>query len=192
MALRNGGTTFTLIVVIVIAMAFGYILTSGGSSLYPTSTQYSAMKYSANINMWADANGWELKQGPAATSYDIKATNLINPILYYKADTLIYFNITEADGAPHDFTICYDGSNTSTLFSTITSGPSSIYSNPTKWENTGASYTIISVSQLTQNIGHTASSKYPFEKPGIYTYWCTVHPTEMYGLIIINGASSSS
>ena len=185
MTARNGGVAFTIIVVLVISMAFGYILTSGTSSNLVPPTN-AVTKHVGNITMWADAGGWELKQGPAATSYDPSATSLINQIFYFNESTLVYINLTEADGAPHTFTIAYDGANTSSLYSSITTG---IYQNPTKYESSN-SYTIISISQLTQNVGHFVSKTYPFEKPGIYTYWCTVHPTAMYGLIIINGASS--
>ena len=188
MELRNGGIAFTIIVVVVVAMAFGYILTSGGSSLYPTSYSH---KYTADLNVWADANGWELKQGSAATHYNSSATSLVNPILYYNTSTLVYLNVTEADGAPHNFIIAYDGQNTSALYTTITGASSGISANPLKWEPLGGSYTIISVSDLTQNIGHTAQGKYPFQKAGIYTYWCSVHPNAMYGLIIIGGPAGS-
>ncbi|GGM78047.1 hypothetical protein GCM10007108_15260 [Thermogymnomonas acidicola] len=87
---------------------------------------------------------------------------VVNPTLYFKPGTKVVFTVIEEDGLPHTLTI-----------------------NPGKTENRGNAYTVLSIAQITQTIGHKSTGIYVFDKTGYYTYWCTVHPTTMVALIVI-------
>ncbi|HLH86018.1 MAG TPA: cupredoxin domain-containing protein [Thermoplasmataceae archaeon] len=186
LAVAKGGVALAVVIVAVVAVSVGYILTSPSSTgLTPTSNDFAQTKYTQYVHLYADGNGWDyyyyqLGKGP------------INPVIYVKTGTTVVFNVTEEDDLPHTLTIAFDGSPTSTLGSSLISNPSQINSNPTKYENTGGSYTIISESQLGQTPGVTVQGKYPFLNPGVYTYWCLVHPTTMFGLIIVGSNASAN
>ncbi len=173
MAFKNAGIGFVVIVVIVVAVSFGYIGISHvavSSSLTPP--PHAKTNHTAYTHLWADASGWNYNHGP------------INPALYYNVTTMVYFNVTEEDNAPHTLTICYDGAYSVALFDKINS---TIATSPLTWEKS-PSYTIIGINLLTGlNTGQTVHATYPFLKDGIYTYWCTVHPTSMFGIIVVTG-----
>ncbi|MCL4344939.1 MAG: cupredoxin domain-containing protein [Candidatus Thermoplasmatota archaeon] len=92
----------------------------------------------------------------------------VNPTLYIPLDYLVNFTVIEEDGLPHTLT--------------INTGP----------KETGATYTIVTTGELTQVIGAKYTAQYEFFKTGVYTYWCTVHPTTMVGEIIVNATASNS
>ena len=177
MSSNKGGVTFVVIILLLVSVAFAYVLTSptGGGLINPT----TPAKYTKYVNLGADAAGWE-------NNYN---SSQRNPILNVTTSTLVYFNVTEMDGAPHNLLIAYDGAYSASLFSTylgyLTGG------SPTKAENPGASYQVLSESQITQTIGHSTQGKFNFQKAGIYTYWCAVHPTSMVGLLIVNDTTTS-
>lgn len=176
MGSNKAGVAFALIVVLVVSGAFAYILTSPtGGGLSPTN---SPMKYSQYVNLGADAAGWEYNYN----------TSHRNAVLNINLDTMVYFNVTEEDGAPHNLYIAFDGAYTSSLFAKLvkeqTQSPKSIEGS--------TNYEILSVSQITQTIGHSTQGKYPFDKSGIYTYWCSIHYETMVGLLIVNSTSGST
>ena len=92
----------------------------------------------------------------------------VNPTLYIPLDYKVNFTVIEEDGLPHTLT--------------INVGP----------KESSASLTLVTTGELTQTIGHKAHATYEFFKTGVYTYWCTVHPTTMVGLIYVNATSSNS
>lgn len=176
MSSNKAGVTFALIIVMLVSASFAYILTSPtGGGLQPSS---APTKYTQYINLGADAAGWE---------HNYNASQR-NPVLNIQASTLVYFNITEIDGAPHNLYIAYDGAYSSTLFAKLSSER---VTNPKSIEGT-TNYQILSVSQITQTIGHKTQGKYPFQKDGIYTYWCSIHYETMVGLLIVNSTSVSA
>jgi plastocyanin len=182
---NKGGVTLALVIIVVIALGMTYILSAPTvEGITPTNFSH---KYVASVHLGANANGWDFPTGPY--NFD---NGTVNPTFYYKVGTLVYYNVTEEDDLPHTLTIGYDGSATSTIGSSLISNPGLIKKNPTAYEFTSKSYTVISTSQLTQVPGHTASGKYPFQTAGVYTYWCTVHPTTMYGLIFVNATSAGT
>ncbi|WP_393970764.1 cupredoxin domain-containing protein [Oxyplasma meridianum] len=182
---NKGGVTLALVIIVVIALGMTYILSAPTiEGITPTNFSH---KYVAYVNLGADANGWDFPVG----SYNFD-NGTVNPTFYFKVGTLVYFNVTEEDDLPHTLTIGYDGSASSTMGSSLIANPGLIKKNPTSYEITSKSYTAITTSQLTQVPGHTASGKFPFNTAGVYTYWCTVHPTTMYGLIIVNATSSGT
>ncbi|MEM0157931.1 MAG: hypothetical protein QW812_00270 [Thermoplasmataceae archaeon] len=186
MAVAKGGVAFAAVIIIVVALALSYILTSPSSTgLTPTSNDFAQTKYTQYVHLYADGNGWDYY-------YYLHGIGPINPVIYVKTGTTVIFNVTEEDDLPHTLTIAFDGSPTSALGSSLISNPGQINSNPTKYENTGASYTIISESQLGQVPGVTVQGKYPFLTAGVYTYWCLVHPTTMFGLIIVGSNASAN
>ncbi len=179
MASNKGGVTFALIIVLLVSVAFGYVLTSptGGGLTYSN----SPTKYTQYINLGADAAGWEYNYN----------TSDRNPVLNVQLSTLVYFNVTEEDGAPHNLYVAYDGSYSSTLFAKLVSDQKN---NPKSIEGSN-NYKVLSTSQITQTIGHKTQGKFPFvgsKMAGIYTYWCSVHYTTMVGLLIVNATSGST
>jgi plastocyanin len=176
MASNKGGVTFALIIVLLVSVAFGYILTSPtGGGLQPSK---NPTKYTQYVNLGADAAGWEYNYN----------TSLRNPVLNVVSGTKVVFNITEMDGAPHNLYIAYDGKYTSSLFQQLVVDQKS---SPKKIEGS-TNYQILSTAQITQTIGHKTQGNYPFFKDGIYTYWCSIHYATMVGLLIVNSTSSTS
>ncbi len=174
---NKGGITFAAIVIVVIALSFSYILTTPVTTgVAPTDFSHTSVQY---VNLGADAAGWK-------NLNNFENASAVNPTLSFALNTLVYFNVTEEDGAPHNLYISYDGAYSSSLFSKINS---SISSNPTKWEG-ATNYGILSTSQITQTIGHEVQGKYPFHTAGIYTYWCTIHYDAMYGIIVVSANST--
>lgn len=176
MTSNKGGVTFALIIVILVASSFAYILSSPtGGGLPPSNSPTSHTQY---INLGADAAGWEYNYN----------TSDRNAVLNVQQSTLVYFNVTEKDGAPHNLYIAYDGAYSASTFANLVSSQTS---NPKSIEGS-ANYQILSVSQITQTIGHSTQGKYPFQNTGIYTYWCSIHYETMVGLLIVNATSSTS
>ena len=92
----------------------------------------------------------------------------VNPTLYIPLDYMGNFTVIEEDGLPHTLT--------------INKGP----------KEDSATLTLLTTGQITQIIGHKSHASYEFFEPGVYTYWCTVHPTTMVGQIIVNSTASNS
>lgn len=161
---NKAGVGIVIIVAVVVALSFSYVLTSptGGSKI----TIPSNPAYTNTTNLWADAAGWNYGHGT------------INPSLNYSVGTVVTFHVTEEDTAPH------------TLY--IVSAPSSPTQGPISYENQGNGYQILSTSQITQTKGHTVDGQYYFNKAGVYVYWCTIHPQTMVGWLYVNATSSSS
>lgn len=176
MTSNKTGVTVVLMIVVLVAASFAYVLSSPtGGGLQPSS---APTKYTQYINLGADAAGWQLNDNASHP----------NPVLNILASTLVYFNVTEIDGAPHNLYIAYDGAYSASLFAKLSSER---VSNPKSIEGT-TNYQILSVSQITQTIGHKTQGKYPFQKDGIYTYWCSIHYETMVGLLIVNSTATST
>ena len=86
----------------------------------------------------------------------------VNPTLYIANNTVVTFTVIEEDGEPHTLTI-----------------------NPGTSE-TSYQDTLLSTAQITTIPGHVSTTKAYFDTIGVYTYWCTVHPETMVGLIYVN------
>ncbi len=86
----------------------------------------------------------------------------VNPTLYIANNTVVTFTVIEEDGEPHTLTINPGSSETS-------------YQD-----------TLLSTAQITTIPGHVSTTKAYFDTIGVYTYWCTVHPETMVGLIYVN------
>ncbi|MCL4451705.1 MAG: cupredoxin domain-containing protein [Candidatus Thermoplasmatota archaeon] len=86
----------------------------------------------------------------------------VNPTLYIANNTVVTFTVIEEDGEPHTLTINPGSSETS-------------YQD-----------TLLSTAQITTIPGHVSTTKAYFDSIGVYTYWCTVHPETMVGLIYVN------
>ncbi|MEM0135185.1 MAG: hypothetical protein QXU18_08190 [Thermoplasmatales archaeon] len=89
-----------------------------------------------------------------------------DPTLYSKTHVLLEFKVIEQDGLPHTLT--------------INPGP-----------NESASSAIVNV-VIPTTIGSVTWVNWSFSNPGVYTYWCEVHPETMVGSLIINATSSNS
>ncbi len=91
----------------------------------------------------------------------------VNPTLNYTVGTVVTFTVIETDSLPHNL---YIAKGTS--------------------ENLAAYYSVIGA------INPIPGSKYTGEwyaqTPGVYTYWCQVHPTTMVGTINVLPANSTS
>ncbi len=159
---NKAGVGVVIIIAIVVALSFSYVLTT------PTGSQKQTMPsnpaYTNTTYLWADAAGWNFNHG------------VLNPTLNYTVGTVVTFKVTEADTAPH----------------TLTINPGGSASNPISGETRTGAYTVLSIADITQTKGHLSTGQFYFNKPGIYTYWCTVHPTTMVGLIYVNSTSSST
>ncbi len=177
MSSNKGGVAFVVIILLLVSASFAYVLTSptGGGLKSQTTT-----KYTQYINLGADAAGWEYNYNKS----------IRNPVLNVTADTTVYFNVTEVDGAPHNLYIAYDGAYSSTLFAKLSSAQ---VSNPKSIEGSN-NYQVLSVSQITQTIGHKTQGSFGFgsKATGIYTYWCSIHYETMVGLLIVNATGSTS
>ena len=190
MSAKTSGIVFATLIVVVVALSFGYILSSPTSAgLTPTSAEYSQATGTMYVHMYADASGWDQHYN------NINSSDPINPTIFVKVDTTVYFNVTEEDGEPHTLTVAYLGSSNTSANIPIVNGNvsnSAMLAKYSNYEPTGKSYTIITTAQLTTTIGHTAQGKYPFTKAGVYAYWCTVHPFSMLGVIIVGSYQSTN
>ncbi len=180
MSSNKGGVAFVVIIILLVSASFAYILTSPtGGGFQPSK---SAPKYTQYFNLGADAAGWQLNNN----------ASIKNPVLNVGADTKVYFNITEVDGAPHNLYLAYDGAYSSSLFAKLVSAQTS---NPKSIEGS-SNYQVLSVSQITQTIGHKSQGDFVFGSAsnyaGIYTYWCSIHYETMVGLLIVNATASTS
>lgn len=176
MSSNKGGVAFAVIVLMVVSAAFAYVLTTPtGGGLQPSS---APTKYTQYVNLGADAAGWEYNYN----------TSQRNPVLNVQVSTLVYFNVTEMDGAPHNLYIAYNGAYSAAEFAKLVAAQAS---NPKSIEGS-TNYEILSVSQITQTVGHSTQGQYPFQKAGIYTYWCSIHFETMVGLLIVNATTSTS
>ncbi len=179
MASNKGGVTFAVIIILLVSVAFGYVLTSPtGGGLQKSNTPTKNTQY---INLGADAAGWEYNYN----------TSDRNPVLNVNLSTTVYFNVTEMDGAPHNLYIAYDGSYSASAFAKYMSD---LTTNPKSIEGSN-NYKVLSTSEITQTIGHKTQGSFPFvgsSMVGIYTYWCSVHYETMVGLLIVNDTSGSA
>jgi hypothetical protein len=89
-----------------------------------------------------------------------------NPTIYAKTHVLLEFKVIEQDGLPHTLT--------------INPGP-----------NESASSAIVNV-VIPTTVGSVTWANWSFANPGVYTYWCEVHPETMVGKLVINATSSNS
>ncbi|MCL4447152.1 MAG: hypothetical protein M0Z77_03095 [Thermoplasmatales archaeon] len=89
-----------------------------------------------------------------------------NPTLYEKTHVLLEFKVIEQDNLPHTLTI-----------------------NP--GINESSTNTVLSVN-IPAVTGSVVWVNWSFANPGIYTYWCEVHPETMVGKLVVNSTSSNS
>lgn len=89
-----------------------------------------------------------------------------NPVLNERLHTLLEFKVIEQDGLPHTLT--------------INPGP-----------NESTSNDIVNV-PIPTTIGSVTWVNWSFESPGLYTYWCEVHPETMVGKLYVNSTSNST
>lgn len=159
---NKGGIGFAIIVIIIVALAFTYVLTvpqtTGFRVVTPTATNH---QYENTTVLWANAAGWDYNLAPNNSS-------MWNPTLVYKVGTAVTFQVVEGDTAPHTLTI-----------------------NPGPNENRNTASNLLSITQITQTFGHKSEASIVFNKAGTYTYWCTVHPVTMVGTIIIESGNST-
>ncbi len=87
-----------------------------------------------------------------------------NPTLVFQVGTVVNFTIIEADTLIHNLAI-----------------------NPGTSEASNATI----VASIAPPTGSVQKAQVYFYSTGIYTYWCTVHPTTMVGLIYVNKTVSS-
>ena len=99
--------------------------------------------------------------------YGIKGDQ-VNPTINITTGTRIVFTVIEDDTAPHTLTIADSPSESSTHL------------------------TLITTSQLTQNIGHTVIVSYVFNTVSTWTYWCEIHATTMVGKINVLSSANTS
>ncbi len=158
----KGGVAFAVIVVLSIAVAVGFVI-----SPQPTSVLSQVIPpnpaYTNSTTLYANAAGWD-----TPTQYgNTNAAIPVNPTLNYTAGTVVTFTVIETDSLPHNL---YIAKGTS--------------------ENLAAYYSVIGA------INPIPGSKYTGEwyaqTPGVYTYWCQVHPTTMVGTINVLPANSTS
>ena len=158
----KGGVAFAVIVVLSIAVAVGFVI-----SPQPTSVLSQVIPpnpaYTNSTTLYANAAGWD-----NPTPYgNANGAIPVNPTLNYTVGTVVTFTVIETDSLPHNL---YIAKGTS--------------------ENLAAYYSVIGV------INPIPGSKYTGEwyaqTPGVYTYWCEVHPTTMVGTINVLAATSSS
>lgn len=176
MTSNKGGVALVVVILLVVSISFAYVLTSptGGGLKYSNSPTKNTQYY----NLGADAAGWEYNNN----------ASIRNPVLNVQTSTLVYFNVTEIDGAPHNLYIAFDGAYTSSLFTKLSAEQ---VKSPKSIEGSD-NYQVLSTSQITQTVGHHTQGKFPFFTAGIYTYWCSIHFLTMVGLLIVNSTSASS
>jgi plastocyanin len=92
----------------------------------------------------------------------------LNPTISIANNTVVNFTVIEEDGQPHTLTI-----------------------NPGPAESSYQD-TLLTTSQITTIPGHTSHTQAYFDKIGIYTYWCIVHPETMVGLIYVNATVNTT
>jgi|ACXJ01.1.fsa_nt_gi plastocyanin len=185
----KGGIAFALLLIIVVGLSFSYIVTSPSSSgLTPTSSDYSAATNVAYVHIYADAAGWDEHY------HNVNSSNPVNPTIFVKVDTTLYFNVTEEDGAPHTLTLGYLGTTNASANLPIVNGniSNSKMLGSYKSYEPSVSYTVLSTAQITTTIGHNSQGKFPFTKAGVYSYWCTIHPFSMLGVIIVGSYQNTS
>jgi hypothetical protein len=93
-------------------------------------------------------------------------SSIPNPTLYEKTHVLLEFKVIEQDNLPH----------------TLTINPGS---------NESASNYIVSVN-IPAVTGTIVWVNWSFANPGIYTYWCEVHPETMVGKLVLNSTTSNT
>jgi plastocyanin len=158
----KGGVAFAVIVVLSIAVTVGFVI-----SPQPTSVLSQVIPpnpaYTNSTTLYANAAGWDTPTQYGNTNGAIP----VNPTLNYTAGTVVTFTVIETDSLPHNL---YIAKGTS--------------------ENLAAYYSVIGA------INPIPGSKYTGEwyaqTPGVYTYWCQVHPTTMVGTINVLPANSTS
>ena len=95
--------------------------------------------------------------------YNVGASHA-NPTLVFQVGTVVNFTIIEADALIHNLAL-----------------------NPGTSEASNATI----VASIAPPTGSVQKAQVYFDSTGIYTYWCTVHPTTMVGLIYVNKTVSS-
>lgn len=159
---NKAGVGVVIIIAIVVALSFSYVLTTPTGSQKQTIPSNPA--YTNTTYLWANAAGWNFGHGT------------LDPTLNYSVGTVVTFMMTEGDTQPH----------------TLTINPGGSASNPVNGETMTGAITVLTIAQITQTKGHHSEGQYYFSKPGIYTYWCTIHPETMVGLIYVNSTTGSS
>ncbi len=89
-----------------------------------------------------------------------------NPTLYEKTHVLLEFKVIEQDNLPHTLTI-----------------------NPGTNESTTNIILSVNIPAVTGTITWV---NWSFANPGVFTYWCEVHPETMVGKLIVNSTSSNA
>ena len=128
---------------------------------------------------YPQTSSFSLPAAPASAPHSVNITiwadasgwdyghGTVNPTITILNGTVIHFTVIEEDGQPHTLTI-NPGPAESTVFDTL-----------------------LSISQITTTPGAVSHTTAYFPKVGVYTYWCTVHPTTMVGLIYVNSSLPS-
>jgi len=158
----KGGVAFAVIVVLSIAVAVGFAI-----SPQPTSVLSQVIPpnpaYTNSTTLYAAEPGWDTPTPYGNTNGAIP----INPTLNYTVGTVVTFTVINTDSLPHNL---YIAKGTS--------------------ENLASYYSVIGA------INPIPGSKYTGEwyaqTPGVYTYWCQVHPTTMVGTINVLPVNSTS
>lgn len=89
-----------------------------------------------------------------------------NPTLHESTHVLLEFKVIEQDNLPHTLT--------------INPGP-----------NESSSNAIFSVN-IPPVTGTIVWANWTFNDPGVFTYWCEVHPETMVGLLLINASQNNT
>ncbi len=92
----------------------------------------------------------------------------LNPTISIANNTVVNFTVIEEDGQPHTLTV-----------------------NPGSAESSYQD-TLLSTSQITTIPGHVSTTQAYFNTIGVFTYWCTVHPETMVGLIYVNATVNTT
>lgn len=104
---NKGGIAFAVIVIIIVSVAFAFVLSAPQQAgLKPP----SLINYSSTntTQLWANANGWNFGHGTT------------NPTLNYTTNELITFAVTEADGLPHTLVIAPGPKETGSYWTVLT------------------------------------------------------------------------
>ena len=104
---NKGGVTFAVIVIIIVSVAFTFVLSAPQQAglKYPNLVNYTSKN---TTDLWADANGWNFGHGQT------------NPTLNYTTGELITFVVTEADGLPHTLVIAPGPKETGSYWTVLT------------------------------------------------------------------------
>ncbi|MEM0136225.1 MAG: hypothetical protein QXU18_13545 [Thermoplasmatales archaeon] len=89
-----------------------------------------------------------------------------NPTLYEKTHVLLEFKVIEQDNQPHTLTV-----------------------NPGTNESQTNEIFSVNIPPVT---GSVVWVNWSFANPGVFTYWCIVHPETMVGRLYVNSTSSNS